>query len=138
MLNDVLKSGPGRRQGPLRPAADLCHSQDQVPGFLGVQIDLAPLHGFRVPGENIPAKLLHGSKPLGHGLDLGIVLIAAPLLQRLDQGVHFALGFRVLNGQQHAGLDVHQMRGHGDKFTGHIQIHLLALGKPLQILVADQ
>ena len=73
-----------------------------------------------------------------HGFDLGVVFIAAPLLQGLDQSVHLTLRLFVLNGQQHSGLDVNQMGSHGNKLAGYFQVHLLALGEPLEILVTDQ
>ena len=61
-----------------------------------------------------------------------------PFLQRLDQGIHLALRFFVLDGQQHTGLDVHQMGCHRHKLTGHLQIHLLTALQPTDILVANQ
>ena len=138
MRDDALEGGAGRRQGPLRPALDLGHGQDQVRRCLVVLVDLSPLHRLRRTGEDIPSEFSHGLQPGGHGLHLGVVLVALPLLQRGDQGIHLALGLLIFNGEKHPGLDVHQLGGHGDELAGHLQIHLLPPGQPRHVLVADQ
>ena len=63
---------------------------------------------------------------------------APPFLQGLKQRVHLAFGLVILNGQQHPGLEIHQMGRHDDKFAGHLQIKLLPPGHPVQILVQQK
>ena len=61
-----------------------------------------------------------------------------PLLQGPDQGVHLALGFLVLQIQQHTGLNEHQLGCHGDELAGNLQIHPLALFQIRLVLLQDQ
>ena len=59
-------------------------------------------------------------------------------LQGGNELFHLAHGLLVVDGQEHPGLDIHQMGGHGNKLTGYLQIQLLALVHPGQVLVQDQ
>ena len=137
MPHDLIKRCPGRRKGLIGPGADLCHGQDQICGLLTVFKDLPALYWLWITGENVAAELAQRFQPLGHDFDTAIVFTAPAFLQRLDQGIHFAAGFFVFQGQQHPCFDVHQMGGHSDKFTGHFQVHPLTGFQPLQILIQD-
>ena len=64
--------------------------------------------------------------------------MTAALLQGLDQGVHLGLGLLILQGEEHPGLEVDQVGGHGDELAGDFQVHLPPLLQPGHILVADQ
>ena len=44
----------------------------------------------------------------------------------------------VVDGQQHPGLDIHQVGSHGYKLAGNLQIQLPSPVHPGQILVQDQ
>ena len=138
MLHNVPEGRPGRRQLPLRTALKLRHRQNQVSRLVAVLIDLATLHRLRTAGHNVPAKFAQRLQSLAHSLDLCVFFIAPPLLQGLKQRIHFTFGLLILNGQQHPGLEIHQMRRHNDKFAGHLQIHFLSLLQPHNVLVADQ
>ena len=138
VADDIAECAHRRRQRPLRPAPDLRHGQHQITGLVGILIDLAPLDGLGIPGEDVAAELPHGAQLRCQGLHLDVMLTAAPFLQGLDQGVHLALGLGILNREKHPGLEIHQMGCHGDKLAGHFQIQLLPLFQPAEILVADQ
>jgi hypothetical protein len=64
--------------------------------------------------------------------------VALVLLQRSNQLFHLRRRLFVLNGQQHAGFDIHKVRRHGDKLTGNLQIKLLPLVHPLDVLVENE
>ena len=70
-------------------------------------IDPLPLHGFGILGHNIPAKLAHWSQNLNNTLDPLIGLAVFTLFQRLDQFIHLALGFLILEGEKHSGFNEH-------------------------------
>ena len=137
-LDDLGEGRLGGRHLPLRPVLDLRQRQDQVPRLVAVFVDLAPLHGLRAPGLDAAAELLHWLQALGGLADLGVALMAAALLQGLDQGVHLALGLLILQREEHPGLEVDQVGGHGDELAGDLQVHLPPLLQPGHILVADQ
>ena len=59
-------------------------------------------------------------------------------LQSGDELFHLAHGLLVVDGQQHPGLDVHQVGGHGYELAGYLQVKLAALIHPLHILVQDE
>ena len=136
---DDLVKGPQRRRFRLAPAVgDLLHGDDQVGGLLVVFIYLAPLHRLGVPGQDAAAKLAHGAQQLRQAAYPGIGLAPLALRQGLDQGVHLVFGLLILQGQEHPGLDIHQVGSHGHKLAGHLQIHLLAPVQIRQILVQNQ
>ena len=93
------------------------------------------LQGLRVFGKNTAADLISGFQN-GHCLpDLFHHLFTLALDQALAQNVQFTLGLRLLGGgQEHFGLDEHQVGRHGDKLAGdlHIQpLHLVQISKIL-------
>ena len=69
-------------------------------------------------------------------LDLLVGLLALPLAEGADQNFHVALGLFLLGlGEEHARFDVHEVRGHGDEFTGDLHVHALALIEPGEVLL---
>ena len=49
-----------------------------------------------------------------------------------------ALILAVLQGEEHPGLDEHELGGHGDELAGHLQVHPLAQLQVAEVLVQDQ
>ena len=87
---------------------------------------------------DVPAELSHRAQLLRYRFDPLVDLTAAPLLQGLDQQIHLALDLLILQTQEHAGLDIHQVGGHGDELAGDLQVHLLPLVQIFQVLIQDQ
>ena len=72
-------------------------------------------------------------------LDLLIGVFSLPLAKRRDELFHLRLRFGFFRlGQQHARLDVHQMRRHRDKLAGNLHVHALALVEPGKILLQNR
>ena len=60
------------------------------------------------------------------------------LLQRGHQLFQFGEGLLIVDGQQHAGLDIDQLGRHGDELAGYLQVQLPPLVHPGQILVQNE
>ena len=138
LADNLVEIAQGRRQPTLLPVRDLPQGRQEIRRPVAVLVDLSLLQGLRVPAQDVPAELPHRTQDGGDPLDPLVVLAAAPLLQGANQLLHLAFGLLVLQGQEHSGLDEHQLSGHGDKLAGHLQIHLLAQLQVGQILLQNE
>ena len=105
---------------------------------MDVAVLLVGLEGFRLLGEKVPAVGVPLVQLGDHLFDLQVILVALVGLQGGDELFHLAQGLLVVDGQEHPGLDIQQLGGHGDKLAGHLQVQLLALVHPGQVLVQNQ
>ena len=105
---------------------------------MNVLIALLGGGGLRGLGDVVPAVQPPLVQLVHHRFDLQIVLVALAGLQGRDQLFHLGKSLLVVDGQEHPGLDIHQMGGHSHKLTGDFQVQLPAAVHPLQVLFQNQ
>ena len=136
--HDALEGG--YRRGQLV----VCAAQHRLDGpaqvLLWVDIAVAPVRTNRLRrlGKAVPAHAVLLVQLRDHLPNLQIALIPLVGLQGGNELLHLAQSLLIVDGQQHPGLDIDQVGGHGDKLAGHLQIQFLPLGHPLEVLVQDQ
>ena len=136
--HNALKSGHRRGQLVVRAGQNIPHGFPQILPWVDVAVGPVGLEGLGGLCDKVPAiaeLLVQQGDDL---FDFQIVFVALMGLQGGNELFHLAHGLLVVDGQEHPGLDIHQMGGHGNKLTGYLQIQLLALVHPGQVLVQDQ
>ena len=136
--HNALEGGHRRRQLVVQPAQHGGHGLQQVRPVVDVAVNLIGLDRLGLLGQIVPADLVAAVQGGGHRLDLQIILIALVGLQGGDELLHLADSLLVVDGEEHAGLDINQVGGHGHKVAGHLQVQLLPPVHPLHVLVQDE
>ena len=103
-----------------------------------IAVDLLLGQRLGLAHQIVPPELVPPRQHTGDTFDALITLLVLVFLQGRHELLHLAQSLFVVDGEEHAGLDVHQMGGHDDKLTGHLQVQPLPLFHPLQVLVQKQ
>ena len=111
-----------RGDGQLLPRLPGVQGAGQIRRLLFIAIDPLEKHVLRGLGEACAPPLPKGFQPGQDGPDPlgGRVPLAG--LQGGDERRHLRLGLLVLLGQEHPGLEQHQVGGHGDELPCHRQV----------------
>ena len=110
------------------------HGSAQVLPTVDIPVHPAGKLGLRALGKGRSPLLVPLRKLGQHRQNPGIVLMALAGLQGGNEFLHLRLGLLVLLGQQHSGLQKHQVGGHGDKLPRHLQVQRPPGGHPGQKL----
>ena len=105
---------------------------------MAVFIDLAALHGLGIARCDAAAEFSHRAERLRQRLDAKVGILLRALFERCDQLVHLALRLLVLEREEHARFDVHQMRRHRDELARHFKVELFALLEIGEILLQNE
>ena len=125
-LDDLAERGRGRRSHPFAAFEHGLHRKNEIRLLMVILVNLSMLHRLGIPGHDAAPELAHRSERLRQRPDAHVGILLLALLERCDQLIHLGLRFLILDREQHARLDIHQVRRHRDKITGDVEIELAA------------
>ena len=123
----------------MRPVLHRSKRVEQILPVVLIAVRLVPAQRLGLFGKHAESDVVSKRERAAGDLDLLIGVFSLPLAKRRDELFHLRLRFGFFRlGQQHARLDVHQMRRHRDKLAGNLHVHALALVEPGKILLQNR
>ena len=115
----------------VHPLQHIGDGSEEVVWLVLIAVELVDGKMLGTLGDVVPAVEIAFPQLGGHSLDLQIAFLALVLLQGGNELFHLAHSLLVVDGQEHPGLDIHQVGGHGDKLAGYVQVQRLAPVHPV-------